>query len=331
MVSPSAPSANNTRKTNAMTKKIILKCMAVLASLGRQAQQTVKIYKNGQLYKIYNNTSANRYSVVFDTYVKIGDTKWGTMNIGATSVADSPETAYGDYFAWGEVDTYYTSITNKDGEDVITWKSDATNTHIKGEKTGYNSTNYWDANDEWKPSPMDATGTLTSDYDAATVLLDDQWRMPTPEDYNNLFTACGGTDLTDPEEITGTTSISKRGIYHVIADATIDEVHYGVNGILFVADDTDINCRVFFPMAGNINDTSRVISPTTASRVFFPMAGSINDTVGNNRVTYGYYWTSTYDSGSRNQAHCVTMTQEDIFINETQERYMGLTIRPIMK
>lgn len=291
-----------------MTKKIILICMAVLASLGLQAQQTVKIYKNGQLYKIYNNTSANRYSVVFDTYVKIGDTKWGTMNIGATSVADSPETAYGDYFAWGEVDTYYTSITNEDGEDVITWKSDATNTHIKGEKTGYNSTNYWDTNNEWNPSPIDATGTLTSDYDAATVLLDDQWRMPTPEDYNTLFTACGGTDLTDPEEITGTTSISKRGIYHVIADATIDDVHYGVNGILFVADDTDINCRVFFPMAG-----------------------SINDTVWNNRGTYGYYWTSTYDSENRNKAHCVTMSNEDIFINETQERYIGLPIRPIMK
>ncbi len=304
-----------------MTKKIILILAALLTSLGIKAQQTVKIYKNGQLYKIYNNTPTNRYSVVFDAYVKIGDTKWGTMNLGASSVADSPETAYGDYFAWGEVETYYTSITprkDEDASDNITWKAYAVNTHFKGEKTGYDSDNYWgkdwDKRAEWNPKPYDdATGTLTADYDAASITLDSQWRTPTQEDYRALYEACGATGSTyTPREVTGNT-ISERGIYHIDKNTTIDGTHYGVSGFLFVADDSDINSRVFFPAAGRID----------------------NAEFNENKHLNGYYWTSTYNSDGIQQAHCVTMSYEkdDEYINtdDAKQRYLGLTIRPIMK
>ncbi len=310
-----------------MTKKIILILAAVLTTLGLQAQQTVKIYKNGQLYKIYNNTPTNRYSVVFDTYVKIGDTKWGTMNIGATSVADSPETAYGDYFAWGEVETYYTSIDTihvKDDdepegfiiEDIITWKTCANNTHIKGEKTGYDKDNYWgegwDGIVDWAPQPRDSDGTLLPAYDVAYATMDSQWRIPTQEDYRALYEACGATsDKYTPQEVTGNT-ISARGIYFIEKNSTIDGIHYGVNGFLFVADDTDINCRIFFPAAGYIQSD-----------------------LCDKRHYNGYYWTSTYNNQDLTQAHCVTMSYEQddeyIGINTTQNRYIGYTIRPIMK
>lgn len=310
-----------------MTKKIILILAAVLATLGLQAQQTVKIYKNGQLYKIYNNTPTNRYSVVFDTYVKIGDTKWGTMNIGATSVADSPETAYGDYFAWGEVETYYTSIDTihvKDDhepegfiiEDIITWKTCANYTHIKGRKSGYDKDNYWgdgwNGGEDWKPIPRDTDGTLLPEYDVAYTTMDGQWRIPTQEDFRALYEACGATgDTYTPREVTDNT-ISARGIYYIEENSTIDGTHYGVNGFLFVADDTDVNCRIFFPAAGRIQST-----------------------FCDNRHLNGYYWTATYNNDNIGQAHCVTMSYEQddeyIGINENQARYIGYTIRPIMK
>ena len=308
-----------------MTKKIILILAAVLTTLGLQAQQTVKIYKNGQLYKIYNNTPTNRYSVVFDTYVKIGDTKWATMNVGATTVADSPETAYGDYFAWGEVETYYASLDavqrkEENGdiitEDVITWKTNANNTHIKGEKSGYDKDNYWGDNwnekDDWNPQPRNTDGNLLPDYDVAYTTMDGQWRIPTQEDYRALYEACGATgDKCTPKEVTGST-ISTRGIYYVEANSTIDGTHYGVGGFLFVADDTDTNCRIFFPAASYIQSD-----------------------LCDKRHYCGYYWTATYDSNNLSQAHSVTMSyeldNEYIGINEAQARYIGYTIRPIMK
>ncbi len=304
---------------NAYTDIDTVRIKVVFSAADNEDQQAVKVYKQDKLYKTYTNTPAKRYSVVFDTYVKIGDTKWATMNIGATSVADSPETAYGDYFAWGETATYYTSITTQqtgddDTEDVITWKENATDTHIKGEKTGYDEENYWGeewSGLEWNPQPYDGAGTITSDYDIASISMDNLWRIPTQEDYRKLCAACGctGTSTFTPEEVTGNT-ISQRGIYYIEKDATIDGTHYGVSGFLFVADDTDTCCRIFFPAAGRIESD------------YF-----------NYKHESGNYWTSTYyDSGDTTQAYCVTMSNDtDININDTKQRCLGFTIRPIMK
>jgi uncharacterized protein YjdB len=44
-------------------------------------------------------------------FVKIGGLKWATMNVGATTVAGSYATCYGDYYAWGETQPRYMTIT----------------------------------------------------------------------------------------------------------------------------------------------------------------------------------------------------------------------------
>lgn len=156
-------------------KKILLTFVGLSALMSIHAQ-VVEVYKNGQLMQTYYNTPNSQYEVVFKSsgdqgkidgheYIEIAGRKWATMNVGATTVAGSPETAYGDYYTWGETDTYYNSLT----ETGIIFKSNATGTHIKGKKTGYNYPNYCGSTQftEWKDYPA-PTGVLGEDYDVPT-------------------------------------------------------------------------------------------------------------------------------------------------------------------
>lgn len=129
-------------------KKILLTLIGLSAVMSIQAQ-VVEIYKNGQLMQTFLNSSTSQYEVVFKqsggqgeinghAYVEIDGRKWSTMNVGATTVADSPETAYGDYYTWGELETYYNSLT----ATGINFKGNAQYTHIKGQKISYNWNNY---------------------------------------------------------------------------------------------------------------------------------------------------------------------------------------------
>ena len=87
--------------------------------------------------------------------------KWASCNVGA----DSPE-EYGDYFAWGETDTksdYYQS----------------------------NSATYWLSIRELKSNGIiESNGNLTPAYDAATVNLGSDWRIPTKAEQDELRTEC---------------------------------------------------------------------------------------------------------------------------------------------
>ena len=114
--------------------------------------------------------------------------KWANMNLGATA----PE-EYGDYYAWGEIEPYYTS------QDPLTWKDDKPNGYAwesykwcnDGDYkrlTKYcpaNKTSYWDGegspDDKSSPDPED---------DAASVQLGGKWRMPTDYDWTKLRNNC---------------------------------------------------------------------------------------------------------------------------------------------
>lgn len=91
-------------------KKILFLLLGIIAAVSANAQ-IVEVYENGTLIHRYNNTAAAKYTVKFKApdnsettigkhdYVEIGGKKWATMNVGASTVSDSPETAYGDYYA----------------------------------------------------------------------------------------------------------------------------------------------------------------------------------------------------------------------------------------
>lgn len=83
-------------------KRITITLIAILATLSIYAQK-VEVYLNGNHIDTYYNTPENQYRIVFKQvdnwqningyeYVEIGGLKWAKMNVGATTVAGSPDT-----------------------------------------------------------------------------------------------------------------------------------------------------------------------------------------------------------------------------------------------
>ena len=101
-------------------------------------------------------------------------TLWASCNIGATT----PE-GYGDYFAWGEVEPYYSSLS------PLTWKS--------GKAAGYTWSSYrYDNSASHDGSSFSKyTGSdypvLQPEDDAARYNWGINWRMPTNAELQELF------------------------------------------------------------------------------------------------------------------------------------------------
>ena len=109
-------------------------------------------------------------------YVDLGlpsGIKWATCNIGATK----PE-EYGDYFAWGEVES----------KDTYSW---ATYKWCNG--SWDNFTKY---NTSSKYGTVDNKTVLELADDAARVNWGGQWRMPTDDEWTELRTKCTWTWTT---------------------------------------------------------------------------------------------------------------------------------------
>lgn len=109
-------------------------------------------------------------------YVDLGlpsGLKWATMNVGATKPED-----YGDYFAWGETEPYYTEGHSLDNP-CTNWKAG---------KTGYNLDSYFDSN--FAKYATDKKTQLDPEDDAAHVNWGGDWRMPTKEEQDELRTKC---------------------------------------------------------------------------------------------------------------------------------------------
>ena len=299
-------------------KKIILSLIALMATVSTNAQ-VVEVYENGELLNTYYNTSQKKYKVVFKDsddgtntingheFVTIAGIKWATMNVGATTVADSWETSYGDFYAWGETTTYYKSVEK---ETVMMGKyvSDA---HVPGKKDLYNFTYYsGTANNtfkEWSTVPYDAsTKVLTADNDVASAVWGGSWRMPTNDDYMSLINACGGG--SKPVAVSET--ITQGGIYWISAGGkTVDGTQYNVAGVLFVVKG-DISKRVFFPAAGNIQQNQH-----------------------HSADSHVIYWTSELNTDVNTDAsYANTLSIASDHINARHYklyRYCGLSVRPV--
>ena len=109
-------------------------------------------------------------------YVDLGlSVKWATCNVGAESPED-----YGDYFAWGETEPYYSSLS------PLVWK--------EGHEEGYwGGNSYFDYDSSLKPPSYrkyrdDGNNTvLAPEDDAAHVNWGGEWRMPTREEFQELL------------------------------------------------------------------------------------------------------------------------------------------------
>lgn len=146
-------------------------------------------------------------------YVDLGgNSYWATMNLGA-----SQATALGDYYAWGEIEPYYSSM------NPLAWKDEKTD--------GYNYSTYkfWESvtADTGKMTKYtNSTGDLTvleSADDAATQNWGAGWRIPTDEDFKWLMDKCT-FELLDMGVYKVTSTINNKFIYLPIA-----QVFQGVN------------------------------------------------------------------------------------------------------
>ncbi|MBR5175420.1 MAG: leucine-rich repeat protein [Bacteroidales bacterium] len=112
--------------------------------------------------------------------------KWASFNVGASK----PE-EYGDYYAWGETDPYYSSL------DPLTWK--------EGMSEGYSWASYkwcicWDGlysltkycsrSSNGYEGFTDTKIVLDLEDDAAHVNLGGNWRMPTNAEWTELVENC---------------------------------------------------------------------------------------------------------------------------------------------
>lgn len=222
-------------------KKIFLSLIAAMACINVNAQW-VAVYEDGTLKATYINNSTHTYKVDFEEasapagpeYVTITSTdgtttRWATMNLGATTVAESAATAYGDYYAWGATDKWYGSIS---------WSSNTSGT-INGQTKTFTS----------GKTPSVAGTTLSSTEDIATITLGNVWRMPTSTELTNLYNACGGA-LSSTTVTSGSTLPTTQGIYW--CDGT-EKTTYKVPGMLFI---DSKGAKLFFPAAGYISNST---------------------------------------------------------------------------
>lgn len=207
-----------------MKRKLFL-CVAMLAVLTCSAQRSVQVMKDGQLIAefyerdgwefIFNNGNGQgngqQPSVDEHEAVDLGLTsglKWASCNVGA-----SDPYAIGDFFAWGETSTYYeegqTNMNN------LTWK--------QGKEAGYVLGNYFDLDPTnqnlFLKYKNEGKHILDPEDDVAHVKWGGDWRMPTPEEYQELIDECDWY-WTDADGDVGYRIVSKNNGNWIFLPAT---------------------------------------------------------------------------------------------------------------
>ena len=200
--------------------------------------------KDGSGVKAECQVMVKQPSINGHEYVQIGGLKWATMNVGATTMAGSYETCFGDYFAWGETQPRYMTITRSGTNSAsFTWRN--------GYSSGYSS-------DNW---PTYTGTTLDASHDAATANWGGTWRTPTKAEYEALAAACSGSSANGQTPVELINTITEGGIYWLSSTQTIESAYTGVAGLLFVSR-SDISKRLFFPASGYVYGTYLLLGGT---------------------------------------------------------------------
>ena len=102
--------------------------------------------------------------------------KWASFNVGASKPEDA-----GDYYAWAEIEPYYSGL------DPLTWK--------EGKEDGYWYTSYKCLNENLEFTKYITDGKMVPDPedDVAHVKYGGKWRMPTDAEWTELREKCTWT------------------------------------------------------------------------------------------------------------------------------------------
>lgn len=188
--------------------------------------QSLDAYKTDSGWKAYN--SRLQAATGEHEYVEMGDgLKWATCNVGASFPWD-----YGDYYAWGETDTYY---VGEPKNETIVFKN--------GKQSGYSWASY-----QFNPSGDGKTfskyngsdySTLLREDDAAVVNWGGSWRMPTADEWLSLMSKCtctwtynyNGTGVRGRILTSNATGYEGNTLF-LPAAGTITSTSYGDDGYL---------------------------------------------------------------------------------------------------
>ena len=191
---------------------------------------------------------------------------FATCNVGASS----PE-EYGDYFAWGATEPYYTGYTMS-GTSVTApvWKDGKSYGYAQINAPFYSSGTSYDA----IYTKYTEGDVLAAEDDAASVQWGADWRMPTTEEMQALYD--------------NTTNVW-TGNYN----------NTGIAGRIFTGKGNYANSSLFLPAAGSFDGTSygnggsygfywsSTLGSSTSGRFLYFGSGNVNPQYSNNRY-YGF-------------------------------------------
>ena len=247
------------------------------------------VLENGiEANKFYRVDSSMPIVVTINAYVDFGlSVKWATCNLGASS----PE-EYGDYYAWGATETWYSAGGQTSSP---TWKPDYSKgyrwvhcPHTNGTYSDSNTkvfTKYVlqsQASTYGDGDFYDNKTVLDASDDAASANLGTGWRMPTTEEWKALY---DNTTNAWTDNYNGT----------------------GVAGLVFTSKDGK-GTTLFLPAAGYRYGTT-----------------PLRD-VGSK----GYYWSSSLYSSTPINAYIMLYSDSgDVTPQNYSYRYYGYIVRPV--
>lgn len=245
--------------------------------------------------------------------------KWAKCNVGATS-----ETDYGSYFQWGET----TSDT------VFDW---TTYKHCNGSST--TMTKYC-TNSSF--GTVDNKTTLESEDDAATQIMGSKWRMPTTDEFQELFDEtlwvwCPGgnvgikkTDESGNESIEYIAYPTGYFVFKTVSDKnrrgtfTKDE-----NGRL--TSYTATSGTVYYTGAHEVTEGDVTSIAEGDTHIFFTASGLANGTGVLYRGSDGNYWSSSLHPSYSYGGLYLNFSSGDISPQNYGIRCIGLCVRGVRK
>ena len=229
--------------------------------------------------------------------------KWLKYNLAGDKLTDN-ESDYGYYYQWGDTIGY----------------PDAAKHNFRYLTTPYIKNPVEPTFTKYVAEPLfgdvDNKDVLDPEDDAVTTLLGSEYRMPTKDEYIELYKHCSGvTELksSDYDNIlidNNKDSILKNGVYWINSNSVIDGVKYINSGALFVGQDI-------------------------TKRIFFPAAGYCYDSKVANKCSFGRYLTKSLNINCSCYVYRLSFGSKNIFgkltldYNSRDSRYYGCSIRGI--
>lgn len=214
--------------------------------------------------------------------------KFAACNLGASSIVE-----IGDYYAWGETEPYYASLSpltwkegKEKGYDMPSYKYANKSEYRLTKYCPKSQTLYWDRSA--RPEGPDGLTTLEPADDAAHVLLGGSWRMMTEVEINALL------------------ALKDNPAYEWIPWAEMSEDGVSIHGL-------------------------KIVQRATGNELFFPAGGfSYGLIPDRDKEKRGMYWTASEGHEEAHNALHLTFSSTGSILGYSY-RSNGYLIRPVME